>query len=92
MRRLCLASAFLWLQTLACQAAAPPPHCRATGVLAEQGETLCIPTHAGLQRARCGKVLNVSSWTFLEGACPAPAATEPDAAAQPSGETAPKPD
>jgi hypothetical protein len=43
--------------------------CRAIGAVAEQGETLCINTHGGPRLARCGMVLNVSSWTFLGEGC-----------------------
>jgi len=44
--------------------------CRARGVLATHGETLCIRTPQGLRLARCDKVSNVASWTFLGGECP----------------------
>jgi hypothetical protein len=43
--------------------------CRARGVVAAEGETLCIPTHTGQRLARCGRVLNVASWIFLPGRC-----------------------
>jgi len=45
------------------------PGCRAIGIEARQGETLCIPTPEGERMASCGMVLNVSSWTFLKEAC-----------------------
>ena len=44
--------------------------CRARGVLATHGETLCIRTPEGLRLARCDKVSNIASWTFLNGQCP----------------------
>ena len=44
--------------------------CRARGVIASEGQTLCISTPDGLRLARCGKVSNVASWTFLGGPCP----------------------
>jgi hypothetical protein len=44
--------------------------CRARGVIAAEGQTLCIRTPDGVRLARCGKVLNVASWIFLDGACP----------------------
>ncbi len=44
--------------------------CRARGVIATEGETLCIRTPNGPRLARCGKVSNVASWTFLDGPCP----------------------
>jgi hypothetical protein len=65
--------------------------CRAIGTVAEQGETLCIQTHEGARLARCGMVLNVSSWTFLEQSCvppPEPGASEPEEA---EGESQPLP-
>jgi hypothetical protein len=55
-------------------AACPPANadckCRARGVVATEGQTLCIATPDGSRLARCGKVSNVASWTFLEGPCP----------------------
>ena len=54
--------------------------CRAIGATAEQEETICIATPWGPQLARCGMVLNVSSWTFLGTAC------EPGAPQQPWNE------
>ena len=44
--------------------------CRARGVTATHGQTLCIRTPDGTRLARCEKVSNVSSWRFLTGACP----------------------
>ncbi len=44
--------------------------CRARGVLATHGETLCIRTPQGMRLARCDKVSNIASWTFLGGECP----------------------
>jgi hypothetical protein len=44
--------------------------CRAAGVIATHGQTLCIPTPNGMRLARCSKVSNVSSWTFLDAPCP----------------------
>jgi hypothetical protein len=44
--------------------------CRAKGVVAEQGEVLCLATPQGPRMARCDKVLNNSSWTFLQAPCP----------------------
>lgn len=54
-------------------AAAADCTCRAKGVVAEQGEAVCLATPQGERMARCDKVLNNSSWTFLERPCPAPA-------------------
>ena len=50
-------------------AARGEPGCRAIGMEARQGETLCIPTPEGQRMASCGMVLNVSSWTFLTEPC-----------------------
>ena len=47
-----------------------PCKCRARGVVATEGQTLCIWTPQGVRLARCGKVQNVSSWTFLDAPCP----------------------
>jgi len=44
--------------------------CRARGIVAEHGQTLCIRTPDGYRLARCDKVSNVASWTFLENGCP----------------------
>jgi hypothetical protein len=52
--------------------------CRAIGSVAEQGETVCINTHAGQRLARCGMVLNVSSWTFLQDGCAPGEPAQPD--------------
>ncbi len=45
--------------------------CRARNVVAIEGEVVCLNTPLGQRLARCDKVLNNSSWTFLPGACPA---------------------
>jgi hypothetical protein len=87
MRWLLFAPALLSL-VVSGAAAEPTFRCRAHGIRASQGETLCIPTHAGPQLARCGKVLNNSSWTFLERGCSAPTAAPEGGEAEP----APKPD
>lgn len=52
--------------------------CRARGVVASEGQTLCVRTPEGVRLARCGKVSNVASWTFLQGPCPQ-ASLEPGA-------------
>jgi len=44
--------------------------CRAEGVEATLGQTVCLKTPAGLRLARCEMVLNNTSWKFLDGACP----------------------
>ncbi|WP_026380229.1 hypothetical protein [Afifella pfennigii] len=52
-------------------AAAGDCTCRASdGVIAREGETVCIATPNGRQMARCEKVLNNTSWRFLESPCP----------------------
>jgi hypothetical protein len=47
--------------------------CRAKDVVASQGEVVCLATPQGERLARCDKVLNNASWTFLQAPCPAPA-------------------
>lgn len=59
--------------------------CRARGVVAAEGQTLCIRTPDGLRLARCGKVSNVASWTFLQGPCPLASL---ELSAQPTGAVA----
>ena len=69
MRQIIPALAF----TLSLVAAAPAEAdctCRARGVVATEGQTLCIRTPQGSRLARCGKMSNVASWTFLQGPCP----------------------
>lgn len=64
----CISAALLL--TIAADAASATCKCRAKGVIAKEGQTLCIRTPEGPRLARCGKVLNMSSWTFLDGPCP----------------------
>jgi hypothetical protein len=52
--------------------------CRARGVVAAHGETLCIRTPEGVRLARCEKVTNVASWRFLDGPCPVAELMTPD--------------
>jgi hypothetical protein len=52
--------------------------CRARGVVAAHGQTLCIQTPQGPRLARCGKLSNVASWTFLDGTCPMAALNVPE--------------
>jgi hypothetical protein len=60
--------------TLLICAAIVPAHadctCRARGVVAAHGQTVCILTPNGTRLARCDKISNVASWTFLEAPCP----------------------
>ena len=44
--------------------------CRAAGVEAELGQTVCLKTPSGFQLARCEMVLNNTSWKFLGDSCP----------------------
>jgi hypothetical protein len=44
--------------------------CRAVGVVVSEGQTVCITTPDGRKLARCEKSQNVSSWRFLQDACP----------------------
>jgi hypothetical protein len=43
--------------------------CLFAGGAVEHGQTACIQTAKGKQLARCEKVLNNSSWTFLDESC-----------------------
>ena len=45
-------------------------YCRAQGRTFAVGETACLRTPAGPRLARCGMVLNNTSWEFSERACP----------------------
>lgn len=75
------------LATMAASAGAaqtPVISCRAIGMTAEQGETMCVRTNLGPRMARCGMVLNVSSWTFLAERCELQPASEPPAEAGPA--------
>ena len=66
--------------------------CRARGVVAAEGQTLCIWTPEGTRLARCGKVSNVASWTFLEGPCPQAAIEmRGPGGGEPYPQTSPKP-
>ena len=44
--------------------------CRGPGFVAHHGETVCLHTPNGPRLARCGMMLNNSSWTFLPDPCP----------------------
>ena len=69
MRRI-IAISVAVLLTGAAHPPAAPCKCRARGVTATLGQTLCIPTPNGPRLARCDMVLNNTSWTFLSGPCP----------------------
>ena len=60
--------------------------CRAAGgIEIPEGETICLKTASGSQLARCERVLNNTSWTFLNTPCPtarlSPIPAEPAAVA-----------
>ncbi len=44
--------------------------CRYKDAEVEEGKTACIRTNKGLRMARCERVLNNTSWKFLELPCP----------------------
>lgn len=44
--------------------------CRYKDAEVSEGQTACIRTPNGPQMARCEKVLNNTSWKFLEQPCP----------------------
>ena len=64
------AALVLSLAMIASSSAGATCKCRAPGVVASEGQTLCIRTPEGVRLARCGKISNVASWTFLQGECP----------------------
>lgn len=70
MRRIAECFAILVLLGAAPSPAAADCVCRARGIVAKHGQTVCIPTPEGVRLARCGKVSNVASWTFLDAPCP----------------------
>jgi hypothetical protein len=46
-------------------------YCRtSTGEHVAVGETACLKTNSGMREARCGFVLNNTSWKFTGNACP----------------------
>lgn len=49
--------------------------CRYKGATAAEGEVVCIATLRGQRLARCDKVLNNTSWTFLDTPCEVPTAS-----------------
>jgi len=55
---------------IGCQSALADCTCRSRDVVANEGEVVCLTTPLGQRLARCDKVLNNSSWTFLQAACP----------------------
>ena len=50
--------------------------CKANGQTYELGEIACFTLPNGQKRARCDRVLNNTSWTFLDGECPSASAGE----------------
>ncbi|MFZ1814178.1 MAG: hypothetical protein WBO55_01990 [Rhizobiaceae bacterium] len=54
--------------------------CRHTGGDTVEGQTACIKTAKGMMLARCERVLNNTSWTFLNQPCPVSALTPRDPA------------
>jgi hypothetical protein len=91
MKAILASIAVLLLSSASASAAPLSISCRAIGTVAEQGQTLCIQTPDGARLARCGMVLNVSSWTFLGQPCvppPEPGAGEAEGA---EGEPQPQP-
>ncbi len=64
--------AFASLAALGGTAALADPNCtcRAEGVQATLGDTVCLNTASGPRLAQCQMVLNNTSWKFLPGDCP----------------------
>lgn len=50
--------------------AEPNCSCMANGQSYKLGEIACFNLPGGQKRARCDRVLNNTSWTFLDGGCP----------------------
>jgi hypothetical protein len=50
--------------------------CRSRDIVANEGEVVCLNTPLGQRLARCDKVLNNTSWTFLQDACPSAKLTD----------------
>ncbi|MEZ5800497.1 MAG: hypothetical protein R3D29_08480 [Nitratireductor sp.] len=44
--------------------------CRSPGGDVVEGQTACLKTSKGMVLARCEKVLNNTSWKFLDQPCP----------------------
>jgi hypothetical protein len=77
MRTILTGAAVVTLLVGAVSSAQADCRCRARGVVATHGQTVCIQTHQGMRLARCEKVSNMSSWTFLEAPCPQAARSRP---------------
>jgi len=43
--------------------------CRAKDVTAREGQIVCLATPNGMQLARCERILNNTSWRFLQRRC-----------------------
>lgn len=56
--------------------------CRYEGGDVVEGQTACIKTAKGMQLARCDRVLNNTSWKFLDQPCPTAEISQPDAQAR----------
>ena len=44
--------------------------CRGNGQDIPEGQTVCLRTAVGMKLARCERVLNNTSWKFLDSDCP----------------------
>ena len=44
--------------------------CRGNGQDIPEGQTVCLKTASGMKLARCERVLNNTSWKFLDSDCP----------------------
>ncbi len=58
--------------------------CRYKSGETTEGQTACLATAKGKELARCVKVLNVTSWKFLDEPCPN-AANDSQPISSPSG-------
>ncbi len=72
-------------------AAADECMCRANGERFELGSVVCLKLPSGDRLARCGKVLNNTSWKMLGDGCPITSADEEKRRAEPSPLSSPKP-
>jgi len=58
-----------------------PCYCRANGASHPVGAVVCLSTPSGMSLARCGRVLNNTSWSILSAPCPTASIERPAARA-----------
>lgn len=65
-----IAVALLAVAPAAAEEAGIPCYCRAGGESHPLGAVVCLSTPSGSTLARCGRVLNNTSWMILTAPCP----------------------